>query len=103
MASEGGRVFALAALSPPAKPPHPVIGATIRFGRLEAGLTQEELALAVGITNSEISRLEQGKRNPKWETMKRLADGLGIPCWRMVQIAEMLDRERFPNYPAHDL
>jgi transcriptional regulator with XRE-family HTH domain len=90
-------------LSSSAKPPHSEIGESIRTCRLEAGLTQEALALAVKINNSEISRLEKGKRNPKWETMKRLADGLGIPCWRMVQIAETLDRERFPNYPARDL
>lgn len=57
-------------------------------------MTQEELALEIGISASEISRLEKGRRNPKWETMKRLAKGLGVPCWRMVRIAEMLDQER---------
>jgi transcriptional regulator with XRE-family HTH domain len=57
-------------------------------------MTQEELALEVGISNSEICRLEKGKRNPKWETMKRLARGLGVPCWEMVKRAEELDRER---------
>jgi transcriptional regulator with XRE-family HTH domain len=76
-----------------AQPPNPVIGATIRFLRLEAGLSQEELALAAKINTSEISLLERGWRNPKWETMKRLAKGLGVPCSRMVRIAEMLDRE----------
>jgi transcriptional regulator with XRE-family HTH domain len=57
-------------------------------------MTQEQLALEVGINKSEISRLEKGKRNPKWETMKRLAAGLGVPCWHMVAVAEGLDLER---------
>jgi transcriptional regulator with XRE-family HTH domain len=70
-----------------------VIGATIRLLRLEAGLSQEQLALRVKINASEISNLERGLRNPKWETMKRLAKGLGVPCWQMVRIAEMLDHE----------
>lgn len=70
-----------------------MIGATIRLLRLEAGLSQEQLALRVKINASEISNLERGLRNPKWETMKRLAKGLGVPCWQMVRIAEMLDQE----------
>jgi transcriptional regulator with XRE-family HTH domain len=74
-------------------PPHPVIGATIKLLRLEAGLTQEQLAHEVGINTSEVSLLENGKRNPKWETMKRLASGLGVSCARLVGLAEMLDLE----------
>lgn len=81
------------ALSSSLGPKNPVIGATIRFLRLEAGLTQEELALRAKINSSEISNLERGLRNPRWETMKRLANGLGVPCGRMVRIAELLDEE----------
>ena len=83
--------FFLWALTSPQEPRHPIIGRTIRSLRLDAGLTQEELALEVGISKSEISRLERGKRNPKWETMKPLAKGLGVPCWHMVAVAEKLE------------
>jgi len=69
-------------------PRHPEIGKTIRSLRLRLGLTQEKLALEVNISNSEISRLERGKRNPKWKTMERLAKGLDVPCWQMVWLAE---------------
>ncbi len=79
------------ALTSPQEPRHPIIGRTIRSLRLDAGLTQEELALEVKISKSEVSRLEKGKRNPKWETMKRLAKGLGVPCWHMVAVAEQLE------------
>lgn len=77
-----------------AEPPHPVIGQTIRFFRARARLTQEQLALEVDIHPTEISRLEKGRRNPKWETMKRLAEGLGVPLWKMVRHAEELDLRR---------
>lgn len=82
------------ALTSPQEPEHPVIGETIRTLRRDAGLTQEELALAVRINISEISRLETGKRNPKWETMKRLAKGLGVPLWHMVALAEQIEAGR---------
>ena len=76
------------------KPPYPVIGQTIRYFRSEAELTQVELAHRVEIHPTEISRLESGKRNPKWETMKRLAKGLGVDCAEMVKFAEELDKKQ---------
>ena len=73
------------------EPRHPTIGRTIRTLREEAGMTQEQVALEAKINKSEVSLLEKGKRNPKWETMKRLAKGLGVPCWHMVALAEQLE------------
>lgn len=79
---------------PTASPPQPVIGEIVRVLRHKTGKTQEELAGEVGVHTTEISRLENGLRNPKWGTMKRLAKGLGVPCWHMVALAEVLDMER---------
>lgn len=45
--------------------------------RTSEGLTQKELAKRTGIAQTEISRLEQGKRNPSIKLLQRLADGLG--------------------------
>lgn len=75
-------------------PRHPAIGVTIRFLRCRVSLTQEELAFDIGLHPTEISRLERGHRNPTWETMKRLAKGLGVPTWHLVALAEALDSER---------
>ena len=80
-------------LMSPLKPLYPAIGKTIRALRDEAGLTQEELAHASDTYTSEISLLERGLRNPKWETMKPLANGLGISCADMVARAEQFERE----------
>jgi transcriptional regulator with XRE-family HTH domain len=76
---------------PPADPPHPAIGETIRALRRRAGLTQGELYRETNIHPTEISRIERGKRNPTWETMKKLASGLRVRCWEMVAFAEALE------------
>ena len=47
-------------------------------GRERAGLTQEQLAEVTGITQADISRLENGEANPSLGTLKRLAAGLGL-------------------------
>lgn len=78
----------------PLEPRYPAIGKAIAFLRDEAGVTQEELAHASSMNTSEISLLERGLRNPKWETMKRLAKkGFGISCAEMVALAERLEGE----------
>ena len=46
--------------------------------RLSQNLTQKELAERTGINQAEISRLENGTRNPSLRLLKRLADGLGM-------------------------
>lgn len=47
-------------------------------GREEKSLTQKQLADATGITQADISRLENGTGNPSIRTLKRLAAGLGM-------------------------
>jgi transcriptional regulator with XRE-family HTH domain len=63
----------------------------IKLHRLKAGLSQEELALLIGVKPSEISHLESGRRNPKLGTMRRVAKGLDVPSWQMVALAERLE------------
>ena len=41
-------------------------------------LTQEELAEKTGIDQADISKLENGTRNPTINLLKRLAEGLGM-------------------------
>lgn len=65
--------------------------AALHNARKEAGLKQEELALRVGTHASEISTHESGRRSPQVGTVKRLADGLGIPSWKLMWLAEQLE------------
>ncbi len=45
--------------------------------REASGLTQQELSRRTGITQADISKLENGNANPSIRTLKRLAAGLG--------------------------
>jgi transcriptional regulator with XRE-family HTH domain len=71
--------------------PDPYLAVVIKLRRLKAGLTQEELALEIGVKPSEISHLEAGRRNPKVGTVKRVAKGLDVPAWQIMEQAERLE------------
>lgn len=49
----------------------------IADARAEQNLTQEQVSERTGIAQTEISRLENGTRNPSIRLLQRLADGLG--------------------------
>lgn len=46
--------------------------------RASQNLTQKELAQRTGIDQAEISKLENGTRNPSIKLLQRLADGMGM-------------------------
>ena len=46
--------------------------------RTSQNLTQKELSERTGIAQTEISRLENGSRNPSIKLLQRLADGMGM-------------------------
>ena len=46
--------------------------------RIEHNLTQKELAARTGIDQADISKLENGTRNPSLKLLKRLAHGMGM-------------------------
>ena len=59
------------------EPERQIIRAIIE-GREARDLTQSQLSEATGITQADISRLENGTGNPSIRTLKRLAAGLGM-------------------------
>lgn len=54
------------------------IGRRIADLREQRGLTQSTLARAIGLNPSMISQIEGGTRNPSLQTLRALADALGI-------------------------
>ena len=50
----------------------------IVVARTSQNLTQKELAERTGINQADISKLENGTRNPSVNLLKRLADGMGM-------------------------
>lgn len=46
--------------------------------RIKQNLTQKELAARTGIDQADISKLENGTRNPTLKLLKKLATGMGM-------------------------
>ena len=55
------------------------VGQRIKESRNATGLTQEELGERLGVSGAAIAQYETGKRNPKYETLRRIGDALNIP------------------------
>ena len=67
------------------------IGERIRALRLDAGMTQEELAQRIGLKKQNISRYENSRVEPNIRTAKRIAEALGVSLEEMavgVTVAE---------------
>lgn len=78
--------------------PHPDLGRAIRQIRKEKGLTQEQVAAVGGFHHTEVSHLESGRRNPKFDTLKAVAKGLGVPRWYLMAIEERIELKRRATY-----
>ncbi len=53
-------------------------GSRLQTLRLEAKMTQEELADQVGVTIESISNIERGIFGPKFDNLEKIADALNI-------------------------
>jgi DNA-binding XRE family transcriptional regulator len=60
------------------------LGAEIRVARLKAGMTQEGLALVVGVGRSAIVDIEKGSPGTAIGTLIRILDALG----KRIQVAD---------------
>lgn len=65
-----------------------VFGKHARARREKAGLSQEALALEVGLERSYLSRLERGKNQPTLLALLKLAKGLGCDVAELLAPAE---------------
>ena len=59
------------------QPEYDIIQAMIE-ARVEQNMTQKDLAARTGITQADISRIENGTRNPSLSMVKNLHRGLGM-------------------------
>lgn len=57
------------------------VGEMIRTRREARGMTQDDLANAIGVTASAIGMFENGKRRPKDSVAEAIADVFNIPKW----------------------
>lgn len=68
-------------------------GQRIKEARRKAGLTQTELANKLGIPFQSISQWERDIRNPKVETLRRIAAALEVPISDLVGTSNELQTE----------
>ena len=71
------------------------VGANIKRIRKEKGLTQKKLGELCGIAESNIRKYENGKQNPKIETIERIANALGESAMRLLPIEKYKQTEEF--------
>jgi transcriptional regulator with XRE-family HTH domain len=77
----------------PAQPPDLfAFGRAIRAIRTEKGISQNHLAETTGFTQGWISDTENGKRNPSWINIGRLARGLGVSVSELAARAEAMSQ-----------
>jgi len=61
------------------------IGETLRRRRLEAGLSQRELAARSGVPQPNIASYESGRRTPAVATLQRLDRALSVPTFERLR------------------
>jgi transcriptional regulator with XRE-family HTH domain len=74
--------------SRPRSAQHAGLGEAIRQLRVEAGLSQEQLAERVGTDLTQIGGLERGVRNPSYATLLRLAAALETRVGTIVSLGD---------------
>lgn len=66
-------------------------GQRIKAARVKAGLTQKELGTKLGVSESFIAQYETDKRNPKKETIVKIADALGVHFLELYSDEEIVE------------
>jgi predicted RNase H-like HicB family nuclease/DNA-binding XRE family transcriptional regulator len=63
--------------TPIAVDPQLAIAVALRWARLDAGLTQSQLATRAGVSQQQVAKLERPGANPSVVTLRKIADALG--------------------------
>ena len=64
------------------------LGRRIAQLRREAGLSQAALADSLGMSRAYLGELERGEKAASVETLDRLARGIGVPAFKLLQFDE---------------
>ncbi|HVX24384.1 MAG TPA: helix-turn-helix transcriptional regulator [Candidatus Saccharimonadales bacterium] len=76
------------------------LGKRLKQLRHEANLTQEKLSIATGISQTYISGIETGHRNPSIKTLDKIAKALGVRLSDVTNFDDyrFRDRSRFSRH-----
>jgi len=73
---------------PPPAEPQVALGRAVRRLREERGLSQEALALLADIHTISVVRLENGRLNPSWKIVSRIAHALDLGVSELAKEAD---------------
>jgi len=76
--------------SKPRSPEHAALGEAIRRLRVEADMSQEQLAERAGTDLTQVGGIERGVRNPSYTTLVRLAAALETSVGELTSLADEL-------------
>jgi len=76
-----------------ALPDAAALGCAVQAIRSERRISQTQLAEATGFMQSWVSQVERGRRNPSWNNVVRLAEGLGVSVSELSARAEALTED----------
>lgn len=68
--------------------PGVAFGQVLRALRRDAGLSQEQLALAAGVERNFVSLIERGVNQPTIRVIFKLAQALGVPASKIILLVE---------------
>ena len=69
------------------------IGQKIKNVRIKSGMTQAKLAEILGIPYQSIGQWERGLRNPKYDTLQKIADALNIDLNDLIESDPLPDKK----------
>lgn len=74
------------------------IGVAIKKIRLKKELRQKEFSEKIGISQTYLSQIEKGRKNPSLKTLKMIAEDSGIPLpallWFGVELEDVEERKK---------
>lgn len=71
-----------------------MLNEALRLVRVYHDLTQTQLCSEIGISNSHLSEIEKGKKQPSLELLARYSERFGIPTSSLLFFSETLDPAR---------
>ena len=78
-----------------------ILGDNLRRAREEMGLSQTRFGLMVGLTRQMLNALECRGCNIQIDSLQRIADGLDIPAWKLLEAHTGECTERESSHSTH--
>ena len=81
----------------------PIVGENIKRIRNERGFTQKELSKKIGTTQQNLAQYENGKRNPKIETIYKIADALEVDISELLEYKTIIRNNQVFSGSPHSV